>query len=453
VRVAALVAVVATVAVGLPACAGAVGALRITAYFPSAVGLYPQSDVRVLGLSAGRILTVAVQGDQVKVVMGIKDGIPVPADVRATIVPTSLIGERYVGLFPAWTQGQPRAGSGTVIPINRTSVPVEPDEALAAVKRLLDSLDPHATGRLVTNLSQDLAGQGQGLSDALNGLSQLTTTLASKDQDIVGIIGNIDRLSSTLSTREAELGKVLDEFAAATRVLADERQQIDTLVSGLAQVSAGGLDLVGRHQADLRADLDTLTRVFQSLVANIDSVRQLLDAAPIFVAGPDLTGTKTGLLTAYNPTYHEIDLRDAVGPLASQLVATLGTFLGLPLSTLCLPVGVTCPTAPAAGAAGAGSAAVPGSGATSGGTNPATGRRLSPGQGMPAAPTTTVPNLLTPIAPILGLLGIPPPTVKGSAVGTVTPAAPPARRHGDRRSGGWAGWLRRFTRSAVEALP
>lgn len=117
-----------------------------------------------------------------------------------------------------------------MIPIDRTSVPVEPDEALAAVKRLLDSLDPHATGRLVTNLAQDLAGQGQGLSGAFNGLSRLTTTLASKDQDVVGIIDNIDRLSSTLSTREAELGKVLDEFAAATRVLADERQQIDTLV-------------------------------------------------------------------------------------------------------------------------------------------------------------------------------------------------------------------------------
>ena len=36
------------------------------------------------------------------------------------------------------------------------AAPVEPDEALAALKRLLDSLDPDATGRLVKNLAEDI---------------------------------------------------------------------------------------------------------------------------------------------------------------------------------------------------------------------------------------------------------------------------------------------------------
>src|SRR5207249_3449771 len=145
-----LVAIVLA-ASGLAACSGGGGGggYELTAYFDKAISLYPQSSVKVLGLPAGRVKSVKVVGTSVRVRMRINNDVPVPADVKASIVPLSLIGERYVQLFPAWTTGVPRAKSGAVIPLERTSIPVEPDEALAAIKHLLDRLDPQATGRLV----------------------------------------------------------------------------------------------------------------------------------------------------------------------------------------------------------------------------------------------------------------------------------------------------------------
>ena len=224
---------------------------KVTAYFPKAISLYKLSKVRVLGLPAGTVTAIDVVGTQVKVSMEIKQSINLPTGVNATIVPQSLIGERYVQLFPAWQDGQPKATAGEVIPLERTTVPVEPDEALAALKKFLDSLDPKATGQLVTNAAQDLKGNGENLNDAVKGLAQLSSTLADKDQQLADIVDHFDQFTSVLSTRESQLGKVMDQFAIATKLLADERDQVEGLVKGLGQVSKDGLDLISVHRTEL----------------------------------------------------------------------------------------------------------------------------------------------------------------------------------------------------------
>jgi virulence factor Mce-like protein len=225
-RLVAPVAVALVASLGLSSCSsvfgGTGGGTELTAWFPRAVALYESSDVRVLGLVAGSISEVEVVGDQVKVTMSIDEGTPIPADVNAMIVPQSLIGERYVQLFPAWKQGEPEIRDGATIPEARTSVPVEPDEALAALKEFIDTLDPKATGELVSNLATQLDGTGGDLNGAIAGLSDLASTVASKDAEIGRIIDNFDDFTATLRTREGQLGRVMDQFATMTSIIAED---------------------------------------------------------------------------------------------------------------------------------------------------------------------------------------------------------------------------------------
>lgn len=338
-------AIVVVLAAGvLPACSsGGGGGYQVTAYFDKAVSLYEASDVKILGLSAGTVDDIEVEGTRVRVRMTIDKEQPLPADVKATIVPFSLIGERYVQLFPAWTPGLPKAEPGTVIPLERTTIPTEPDEALAALKKLLDSLDPNATGRLVTNLADDLRGNGQGINDALRGLADLTGTLAAKDAELVGIIENFDRFAATLRTRERQLGQVMDQFASATTLLADERENIAKLVDSLSRLSADGLDLVNEHGSRLDRDLTILTRVLQSVRANLDAVGVLLDSGPTLVAGHDFEGTEDGLIAAWDPTFHHIDLRNVAEPTVAQFLDSIG--FG-PVEGVCIPLDVDCEVVP-----------------------------------------------------------------------------------------------------------
>lgn len=172
----------------LPGCGliGGGNTYTLTAHFPRAVSVFPSSDVRVLGLSAGSVKTVEVDGDQVLVELAIPSDIKVPKGAKAQIVPQSLIGERYIQLSPAYKDGMDTMRDGEEI--TDTIVPTEPDEALAALKEFLDSLDPEGIGRLITNLDDDLHGNGAALNDTLGSLSQLVANFAEKDDVLLRIV-------------------------------------------------------------------------------------------------------------------------------------------------------------------------------------------------------------------------------------------------------------------------
>jgi phospholipid/cholesterol/gamma-HCH transport system substrate-binding protein len=315
------------------------GGGTVTAWFPQAVALYASSDVRVLGLTAGSIKEVKPVGGKVRVTMKIDQDVALPRDVHAMLVPSSLIGERYVQLYPAWKVGDPRAPRSFVIPEARTSVPVEPDEALAALKRFLDALDPNAAGRLVKNLSTDLKGTGPSLNQALKGLADVTSTIAGKDEALGRIIDQFDAFTAVLRTREGQLGEVMDNFAQLTGVLAQERRSIEGLVKGLAQLANDALTLVSKHGTQLDHDLGVVTHTLQAVDANLTAVKQLLESGPVLVKG---------LKGAVDPTYHRIDLRSQFSPTVQQaLVNVLGP-LGIPIGdVVCLPIDVACTPNPA----------------------------------------------------------------------------------------------------------
>ena len=407
---------------------GGGGKYQLTAWFPKTIALFKDSQVRVLGLPAGSVTQVTAVGDKVRIEMKVKNSVPVPADVHATIVPLSLIGERYVQLFPVWTTGQPKARSGDVIPMERTEVPVEPDEALAALKKFLDSLDPGATGRLVQNAANDLQGNGQSINDTVANLSTLVGTLADKDQQLGDIIDNFDKFTVVLRTREVQLGNVMDSFANLTSLLAQERKAIENTVHNLGSVSTDAFDLLSVNRAGLDKDLTELTRVLQAVKVNIGSVQQLLDAGPLLV---------NGLSNAYAPQFHRIDLRTQLSPTVSQALGNLG--LGF---TVCLPIDVGCtpsgPTATSTSAKAAAPAAAP---APAPAMVPAP--LPVPPVTVPSAPATTSTTAAppNPIDSILRLFGS-----GGAKVGVVNPE--PATQ----AAGGIDGFIRDVARSLTGVL-
>jgi virulence factor Mce-like protein len=415
-RVVAAAMVCALVSTGCSLIGGGGKTYTLIAYFPRAVSVYVSSQVRVLGLPAGRVERVDVVADQecakagatsiacVKVTMAIDSAVPVPKDVHALIAPQSLIGERYIQLSPAWRTGQDKAPDK--MEITDTIIPVEPDEALAALKKFLDSLDPEGLGRLINNAADDLQGQGATLNHALDQVSQLVTTFADKDQQLADIVDNFDKFTATLSTRESQLGDILSTFASATQVLADERQNLENLLAGLASLSTNGLQLVAKHSQRLQTDIDTLTRLAQSIDVNLDGLGQLLDSGPQLVKG---------IMGAYNPTLRAFNLRNNFGPLAQEALAPVIQAL---ITKGLLPPGTTVPT-----------------------ICPPVLQECGGLQGLQVGNATTIvlPPATTPIDDLLGLLGAP----------TVRPA--PAPSNADRIADG-AGAFGGFFRHAAGAV-
>ncbi len=326
---------------------GGGGTYEISAVFPRAVALYEQGGVQVLGLPAGKITDIEVIGDQVKVTMAINDDVPVPVGVKAAIVPQSLIGERRIQLFPPYQEGDKTISDGYEIAADDTIIPVEPDEALAALKDFLDSLDPKGVGRLIDNAATDLDGQGENLGAALDQLSGLVGNIEKNDQDIITIADRFDDFTKTLLTRESQLGQTLDEFGVVANVLADERGDIEQLIHSLAHLSGNGLDLVSEHAVRLRTDIKIVTRLAQSIDTNLDGVQAAIDGG---------RGVIAGFIDSYNPDLRALNLRNSFSPIVSEALNPIFDAVGIPLP--CVPVDVQC-AAPNLGGLDGGSAAVP----------------------------------------------------------------------------------------------
>ncbi len=331
-RLTALGIVVSLVAAGCSVLGGG-DTYDVVAYFPRAVSVYESGAVQVLGLPAGKITDVEVVGDLVKVTMAIDDDVPVPMDVKAAIVPQSLIGERRVQLFPPFQEGDQTISDGYEIAAEDTIIPVEPDEALAALNEFLENLDPDGLGRLIDNAATALDGQGENLGAALDELSELVGNIEENDDDIIAIAERFDDFTATLLTREGQLAQALDDFAVVADVLADERDDIELLVSGLADLSGDGLDLVSEHAVRLRTDVEILTRLTRSIDANLDGLQDTLDAGPALI---------DGFIGAYNPRLRALDLRNNFTPLIAEALAPVFGAVGVPLPCVSL-LGTQCP--------------------------------------------------------------------------------------------------------------
>jgi virulence factor Mce-like protein len=287
----ALLAVLATVLGTGPLLAGCglVGGgsdgYRLTAHFDAAVGLYPFGDVTVMGVGVGTVEAVEIDDDHVRVEMTIDPDVPLPADVQATIEPLTLIGERNVVLYPPWdaamaASDHPRAVPGDVIPLERTSTPAEPDEALEAFNDLAKSLDPDTVGDLVTGADQALDGLGDDLGVAIDQTSGITTTLAEVDGQLVDAAESLHVLAGSLLQREEQLGSLVRSFSDVTQVLADERAGIERFLGSLVDLTDQGRGILDAYGEQLPGDIAHLTALALVLDSNAHAAEQLVAAFP-----------------------------------------------------------------------------------------------------------------------------------------------------------------------------
>lgn len=253
---------------------------RVVAEFPQAVSLFEESRVKVMGVDVGIVDVVEVAGDRIRVELLIDDEVPLPTDVVAAIVPLSLIGERNVVLSPAWQPGDERIEDGHLIGLDRTRVPVEPDEALQAITDLARAVDPEEVERLISSAAGAVDGQGERINGLLERTAGLTGTLAEQDDELVALAVRLGELAETLTSREAQLDQTLSTYTEATAVLAEEREHVEAFLAALARLSTTGDDLVTTYQEQLPEDLAATARLLAVLETDIGSLQEFAQGIP-----------------------------------------------------------------------------------------------------------------------------------------------------------------------------
>ncbi|MBW8487353.1 MCE family protein [Actinomadura parmotrematis] len=265
---------------GLGGCSvtGARGTYRLTAYFAKAPSLYADSRVKVMGADSGTITAVKDEQTRVRVELEIDRDVPVPAGVHAVIASSDALGERYVALTPVWKPGMPKAAPGSVIPQERTELPVEIDEALDAFAKLNRSLDAGALGPAVHRAAGAVDGRGADINHALQDTSALTRNLAAQDQKIASLARGLHSLAADLNARDRDLSGLLDSFATTSRTLAEERTQLRDFVAGLAAAIRKSGVLITAYRETLPGTVADLSNIVLGLKGNAAALNQAIAA-------------------------------------------------------------------------------------------------------------------------------------------------------------------------------
>jgi phospholipid/cholesterol/gamma-HCH transport system substrate-binding protein len=277
---------------------GGTATYPVTAVFAQAPGLFPGAAVEQLGVPVGTVTSVRNVGDEVLVGLAIDHGRAVPAQAQASLVSPQILGEPSIELEPGYTGG-PTLRSGATIPIGRTAVPVSTERVLKSLEAMLKKVNPHAVGHLVTNLADDLQGEGKTLNKLIAGAAGTLKVLATKADDLGQLSGSLAQLTGTLDSRTSQITQLITDYDTVSGVIAQHSAQLGGAVTQLSEASTQLVQLLVPDLAPIESDVGSVTRVGRTLDRNLTSVDKTLSSASALFAGAE---------RAYTPTYNWLTL-------------------------------------------------------------------------------------------------------------------------------------------------
>ncbi|GAA1482934.1 MCE family protein [Gordonia sinesedis] len=258
--------------------------IEVTAFFPSAAGLYPTNDVSVLGMPVGQVTQVQQQGNRVKVRFTINKDVPVPVEAVPAIVNTSIVTTRHIELTPTYSGG-PKLTDGAVLR-NEGKSPVSVGDLFDSIDRLVTALKGDRAGEgpvadMIDITSGITSGNGQRLRDAIAQLGDASQVMAGNGDTLVDIVKSVQSLTGTLVANYPKMKAFSASINDVARIL-DE--QSPGLVATLGDLNAALLNT----SAFLRGNSGTISTASQRLAAVVtnlgDYSRQVvetIDVAPL----------------------------------------------------------------------------------------------------------------------------------------------------------------------------
>lgn len=234
--------------------------------------LETNAAVTYRGVSVGRVSRIVVRHDGADVTLALNPNElrSIPENVTAAIVPTTLLGSKFIELRDPREPATARLSAGTVISTVHTTA--ELNQTFDSLVHLLTALKPAAVSDVLHSLSAALDGNGQSVRAVLDDLgtvlpavnargNQINTVLEEAapvlrgytdlTNPLVNTMVNAGELSTFLESRSTEFAQLLVSLTAAGY---DVGAALATLEPGLgvtARTLRPTLELLARYSDEI----------------------------------------------------------------------------------------------------------------------------------------------------------------------------------------------------------
>ncbi len=259
------------------------------AAFSEAGGLRANDEVRVAGVRVGKVESVDLDGDHVKVAFRVENGVDLGPRTSASIKVKTLLGAMYLALEPA---GDGQLDEEAEIPVERTSSPYDVVQAFSGLASTSERIDSDQLAKSLDTMSGLMKNTPEEFRGALRGMSALSQNIAARDEQLNELLGNMQKVSRVLADRNGDIVTLMEDGDKLFRALVARRQSVHQLLVATSQLSRELTALVRQTRADLKPALDHLDSVVDMLnknQENLDNSLRLL--APFYRVFANTLGT------------------------------------------------------------------------------------------------------------------------------------------------------------------
>lgn len=250
------------------------------ARFSDVSGLLVGDDVRIAGVRVGSVRSIELVHRRVaQVGFTVDEGVELPASVTAAVLYQNLVGQRYLALQQAPGPPGRVLEPGGLIPLERTTGPLNLTVLFHGFAPLLAGLDPGQINQLSFEIVQVLQGQGGTVESLLTSLSALTNGLADRDRVLGELITNLTAVLDTVNARDEQLSALIGQLQRLVSGLAADRVPIGAAIGSLDRLADTTAGLVGQARPALRDDVAALGE----LSTNLADHEQLIDSVLRFL--------------------------------------------------------------------------------------------------------------------------------------------------------------------------
>jgi virulence factor Mce-like protein len=324
---------------------------HVTAYFERATGVYPGTEVRILGVKVGKVTKVTPKGNMVEIRLAYDAKYKVPATAQAVIIVPSLVADRYIQFTPVY-RGGTALKDGATLSLSSTAVPVELDDANQAVNELTKALGPqgaNANGslsRLLKTSAQTLDGQGANFKQTLQDLSEVSRILADNRGNTTDTVRNLAKITQAMAASDRQIRAFSQNLATVSSTLNGEKAELRAAISSLSVALRQVTTFVKQNKTQIAANVQGLAQITGVLVKEKAALQQFLDKAPVaasnalgvYDAQDGTLHARLNLQQSQNIAMWLCSLAYSLGAPPKQCEALLKPLnaLGVPLSKLSL---------------------------------------------------------------------------------------------------------------------
>lgn len=237
------------------------------------------NEVRIAGVSVGKVQKIELAGAKVRVSFKIDKGPEFGTETGADIRVRTLLGAEFLALTP---NGPGQLPEGSTIPLERTIAPYDVVEAFSDLSRTTDQIDIPQLSQALDTLGEISTQTPEEFRGAIKGVSDLSRNLAARDDQINTLLINLKKVSGVLNSRNDELVTLFKDSDTLFQAISARRDSIHRLLVSTQTISTQLRGLVKDTRSDLRPALEQLDTVTTMLRKNEASLDEALRIYPAF---------------------------------------------------------------------------------------------------------------------------------------------------------------------------